>query len=193
MSLAFFLFHRFDEKKYQMTKLEKSKSDTRNKVYLRFILKEVYMDFAVELKNHLIEEEKVLDSIIASQKQVRFFVTKRDWMSLENEMKLLQDKANIFMTLEDERNQLIEKTSLEIGEEKVKQICKSENLLKEVKRKLVFSKIENDSLNTYIEITKNFLQGIFETVVPTRRNTLYSRTGNIVRPVPESLLVNTLG
>ena len=69
----------------------------------------------------------------------------------------------------------------------------AENLLKEVKRKLVFSKIENDSLNTYIEITKNFLQGIFETVVPTRRNTLYSRTGNIVRPVPESLLVNTLG
>ena len=79
------------------------------------------------------------------------------------------------------------------GKENVEKILKSENQLKEVKRKLIFSKIENDSLNTYIAITKNFLQGIFETVVPQRRNTLYSRTGNIVRPVPESMLINTLG
>ena len=193
MSLAFFLFHRFNEKKYQMTKLEKSKSDTRNKVYLRFILKERFMDFATELKNHLTKEENLLDSIIASQKQVRLFVTKRDWLSLENEMKILEEKANNFMTLEDERNQFVENAKMILGEENVEKILKSENQLKEVKRKLIFSKIENDSLNTYIAITKNFLQGIFETVVPQRRNTLYSRTGNIVRPVPESLLINTLG
>lgn len=151
------------------------------------------MDFSVELKNHLIKEDMLLDSIIASQKQVRLLVTKRDWFGLESEMKSLGEKANEFMSLEDEKNQLIEKAKVEIGEESVNQICKQEFLLKEVKRKLIFSKIENDSLNTYIAITKNFLQGIFDTVVPQRRNTLYSRTGNIVRPVPESMLINTLG
>ena len=151
------------------------------------------MDFATELKNHLTKEETVLDSIIASQKKVRLFVTKRDWMSLENEMKSLEDKANDFMILEDERNKLTEKATLEMGEETVNKISKEEPLLKEVKRKLIFSKIENDSLNTYIAITKNFLQGIFDTVVPTGRNTLYSRKGNLVRTSPDSMLVNTLG
>ena len=135
----------------------------------------------------------MLDSIIASQKQVRLFVTKRDWVSLENEMKSLEDKANDFMILEDERNKLTEKATLEMGEETVNKIFKEEPLLKEVKRKLIFSKIENDSLNTYIAITKNFLQGIFDTVVPTGRNTLYSRKGNLVRTSPDSMLVNTLG
>lgn len=151
------------------------------------------MDFATELKNHLTKEETVLNSIIASQKQVRLFVTKRDWMSLENEMKSLEDKANDFMILEDERNKLTEKATLEMGEETVNKISKEEPLLKEVKRKLIFSKIENDSLNTYIAITKNFLQGIFDTVVPTGRNTLYSSKGNLVRTSPDSMLVNTLG
>ena len=151
------------------------------------------MDFSTELKKHLTKEDTLLDSIIESQKQVRLVVTKRDWLGLEKEMKVLEDKANDFVILEDEKNQLIEKATLEIGEEEVKKVIKSENLVKEVKRKLIFSKIENDSLNTYIEITKNFLQGIFDTVVPTRRNTLYSRNGNIVRHVPESMLVNTLG
>lgn len=151
------------------------------------------MDFATELKNHLTKEETMLDSIIASQKQVRLFVTKRDWVSLENEMKSLEDKANDFMILEDERNKLTEKATLEMGEETVNKISKEEPLLKEVKRKLIFSKIENDSLNTYIAITKNFLQGIFDTVVPTGRNTLYSRKGNLVRTSPDSMLVNTLG
>ena len=151
------------------------------------------MNFATELKNHLTKEETVLDSIIASQKEVRLFVTKRDWMSLENEMKSLEDKANDFMILEDERNKLTEKATLEMGEETVNKISKEEPLLKEVKRKLIFSKIENDSLNTYIAITKNFLQGIFDTVVPTGRNTLYSRKGNLVRTSPDSMLVNTLG
>ena len=160
---------------------------------LKLTLKEFYMDFATELKNHLTKEDSILDSIIASQKQVRFFVTKRDWMSLESEMKALEDKANSFVALEDERNQFIEKATLELGKDEVNKILKSESQLKEVKRKLIFSKIENDSLNTYIAITKNFLQGIFDTVVPQRRNTLYSRNGNIVRSQPDSMLLNTLG
>ena len=151
------------------------------------------MDFSVELKNHLIKEDMLLDSIIASQKQVRLLVTKRDWFGLESEMKVLEDKANDFVALEDVKNQLLDKAKVEIGEESVNQICKEEFLLKEVKRKLIFSKIENDSLNTYIEITKKFLEGIYETAMPNRRNTLYSRTGNIVKHVPESMLINTLG
>ena len=84
------------------------------------------MDFATELKNHLTKEENLLDSIIASQKQVRLFVTKRDWLSLENEMKTLEEKANNFMTLEDERNQFIENAKKMIGKENVEKILKSE-------------------------------------------------------------------
>ena len=95
------------------------------------------MDFATELKNHLTKEENLLDSIIASQKQVRLFVTKRDWLSLENEMKILEEKANNFMTLEDERNQFVENAKMMLGKENVEKILTSENQLKEVKRKLI--------------------------------------------------------
>jgi hypothetical protein len=84
------------------------------------------MDFATELKNHLTKEENLLDSIIASQKQVRLFVTKRDWLSLENEMKILEEKANNFMTLEDERNQFVENAKMILGKENVEKIIKSE-------------------------------------------------------------------
>ena len=107
------------------------------------------MDFSVELKNHLVKEDMLLDSIIASQKQVRLLVTKRDWFGLESEMKSLGDKANEFMALEDVKNQLLDKAKLEIGEESVIQICKQEFLVKEVKRKLIFSKIENYKREPY--------------------------------------------
>lgn len=151
------------------------------------------MDFATDFKTYLIKEDSLLDSIIASQKKVRVLVTKRDWSALETEMNILEKKAEEFMILDEEKNQLINIATKKIGVAEVNKITKADTLVKEVKRKLIFSKIENDSLNTYIAITKNFLQGIFDTVVPSRRNTLYSRKGNLVKTVPDSMVLNILG
>ena len=64
--------------------------------------------------------------------------------------------------------------------------------LHQVRRKLSVSKVENDALNDYIRITKDFLQEVFDSVIPKNRNTVYSNTGSVIKPVPENLLINTV-
>ena len=65
-------------------------------------------------------------------------------------------------------------------------------VLHQVRRKLSASKVENDALNDYIRITKDFLQEVFDSVIPKNRNTVYSSSGSVVKPVPENLLINTV-
>ena len=59
-------------------------------------------------------------------------------------------------------------------------------------RKLLKSKVENNALGNYVKIVKDFVQGVIDNVVPQRRNTLYSRKGNIIKPQPESMVLNRL-
>ena len=65
-------------------------------------------------------------------------------------------------------------------------------VLHQVRRKLSASKVENDALNDYIRITKDFLQEVFDSVIPKNRNTVYSSSGSVVKPVPENLLINAV-
>lgn len=62
----------------------------------------------------------------------------------------------------------------------------------QVRQKLAVSKIENDVLNEYIRITQNFLQGVFESVLPQRRNMRYSPEGTVVKMQPQSVVVDTV-
>lgn len=110
-------------------------------------------------------------------------VTEKNWMHLESCMAQLQVLSDRFVELESSRIALSENIVL-AGDRDIAPV------LTQVRGKLQKSKIENHALNEYIKTTRKFLQGVFDSVVPQRRNTLYSRTGKIVRPELSSLVLN---
>lgn len=141
-----------------------------------------------ELFNDILNKESVLlDAIISVQKDIRRDVTARDWESLENHIELLGTLSSDFQMFDEKRAKMAatglkkEKTDYQAGNP----------LYHEVHQKLIKSRVENDSLNTYITVTRNFLQGVYDTVMPQRRNTLYSPRG-MVRSQPDSMFLNTL-
>lgn len=133
----------------------------------------------IEAKQELIavmqKENKLLDVILEQQSVLHECVSKKDWAHLEDAMTNLQALSDEFAELEDARTALSGDRSLAADAD-----CAP--VLSEVRGKLQKSKIENRALNEYIKTTRKFLQGVFDSVIPQRRNTLYSRTGNIVRP-----------
>jgi hypothetical protein len=59
-----------------------------------------------------------------------------------------------------------------------------------MKRLLVLSKSENDVFNTYISNARTLVTGMLETVLPARRNKIYTRRGSLASAPVESLVVN---
>ena len=65
-------------------------------------------------------------------------------------------------------------------------------LLAKVRGKLVRCRTENKALGDYINITRNFVQGVIDHSLPQTRSKVYSRNGNIIQKQPHSVVVNTL-
>lgn len=141
----------------------------------------------IEAKQELIavmqKENTLLDVILEQQSVLHDCVAKKDWAYLEDAMTNLQALSDEFAELEDARTALSGDASLASDAD-----CAP--VLSEVRGKLQKSKIENHALNEYIKTTRKFLQGVFDSVVPQRRNTLYSRTGKIVRPELSGVTLN---
>ncbi|MDE6067637.1 MAG: hypothetical protein K2F89_01610, partial [Treponemataceae bacterium] len=68
----------------------------------------------------------------------------------------------------------------------------SRELLAKLRSRLLKSKVQNFALNTYIETMQNFVRGVLENAVPQRRNVLYSREGKILKPEPQSVVLNKI-
>lgn len=157
-----------------------------------------------ELIRILKKEMDVLSSMLEKQRTLYAAVKERNWVHLEDELIGIDASSHLFMELEDERKSVIDSIfrmrGLNVGDAdpmyRVSRLfddalCADIRLaFREMKRLLLASKIENDSLNKYIATVRHFLQGIFDDVVPQRRNKLYSRRGQIVRCEPESLVLN---
>lgn len=141
----------------------------------------------IETKQKLIavmqQENDLLDVILEQQTLLHECVTEKNWMHLQDCMSNLQVLSDRFVELETERTALSENIVMAAD-------CDIAPVLTEVRGKLQKSKIENHALNEYIKTTRKFLQGVFDSVVPQRRNTLYSRTGKIVRPELSSVVLN---
>ena len=129
------------------------------------------------------EESALLDTILAQQSVLHVCVTSRKWDELEEAMSRLQALSDTFTELEEERMTLSERINLAVESDIAP-------VMQQVRSKLIKSKVENTALNEYIKMTRRFLQGVFDSVVPQRRNTLYSRTGEIVKPELSSIVVN---
>ena len=135
-----------------------------------------------KLAEILTEENSVLDSILASQAKLYSTVKEKDWASLEETMAQMNVLASRFSALDVKRDEIFAAGYELSSEEK--------NLVLEFRSRFLKSKIENQALNTYIETMQNFVRGVLENAVPQRRNVLYSREGKIVKPEPESVVLN---
>ena len=147
----------------------------------------------------LLAQNAILEDIISQQKIVHTAVTNKEWKVTEDSLRDLKNLTEKFRKLEQIRVQLCEK----ICPENSKNMTEVAEMLPlalktpfiatfhEVRQKLTVSKIENKAINDYIRITQTFLQGVMESVIPQRRNKVYSRTGAIVKNQPESVVLNT--
>lgn len=165
---------------------------------------------AADLLAILTAQNQVLDSIIELQKLVRQAVTEKNWVDLETSLFKLNELTDSFTQMEASREEVccqicgvagshqgtpsqkvpdMHQVSTMLPDE-VRPMVRE--VLHQVRRKLSASKVENDALNDYIRITKDFLQEVFDSVIPKNRNTVYSSSGSVVKPVPENLLINTV-
>jgi len=131
------------------------------------------------------EENVLLDKILGQQTVLHNCVRKKDWDALNRNIENLQNLSDMFVELEEKRMSLSQNIDMASDED-------VSPVLTEVRGKLQKSKVENTVLNEYISTTRKFLQGVFDSVVPQRRNTLYSNKGQIVKPELSSVVLNQM-
>ena len=100
-------------------------------------------------------------------------------MSLISDINLLSDS---FQKLE----QLRETMQSEIPAEELRVYFEK---LGSMRSKLTKSKVENQALSKYLSITRGFVQGVIDTVIP--QNKVYTKKG-VVQSQPQSVVLNEL-
>ncbi len=142
----------------------------------------------LELKNTICQtlksEAELLDKIIEVQRGVHECVLKRKWLLLEEKIAKMNELSSCFTELDKKREELEAEYSFKDFE--------LAGAKAQVKSRLLKSKLENKVLNEYIFTTKNFLQGIFDQVLPERRNVTYSRYGKIVKPELHNVVLDQI-
>lgn len=131
------------------------------------------------------EENALLDKILEQQTVLHDCVRDKDWEMLNRNIENLQTLSDQFVELEEKRMELSANIDL-ASDETISPV------LSEVRGKLQKSKVENKVLNEYISTTRKFLQGVFDSVVPQRRNVLYSNKGQVVKPELNSIVLNQM-
>lgn len=131
------------------------------------------------------EENSLLDRILEQQTLLHNCVKEKDWEKLNKNIENLQNLSDHFVELEEKRMALSRDVDMASDVE-------ISPVLTEVRGKLQKSKVENKVLNEYITTTRKFLQGVFDSVVPQRRNILYSNKGQIVKPELNSVVLNQM-
>ncbi len=150
----------------------------------------------------LLEEAKLLSVILEKQRAIRNCVNNKEWVRLEQGLEDISNLSSSFQELEKRREQYFaEAASLAgiPGEQSLYIFSRifsprlREDILRNfrsIRQELVISRIENNSLNRYIASATALLKGLFEDVVPQRRNKIYSRRGTIAAREPDSLIFN---
>jgi hypothetical protein len=152
----------------------------------------------------LADQTVLLDRILETQKKIKDVVNAKDWEGLGDTLAEFDKLAGDFPVKEAERNRLCAVITgrqeagtpvdmfavLDHIPQAYKESIRSGFM--QIRRKLAVSRIENAALNDYLRITGNFLQGIFNHLTEKRTNTVYSRSGGIVRSQPDRLILDTL-
>lgn len=140
-------------------------------------------EIKTQLLSVLQEEDALLDQILQQQTLLHKNVVEKDWNSLNDNIMNLQVLSDGFVSLEEKRVAISEELN---GDDEFNGVLGS------VRSKLNKSKIENHVLNEYISTTRKFLQGVFDKVVPQKRNVVYSKNGTLTKPEVGSILFNQI-
>lgn len=155
---------------------------------------------AKRLYDVLLAQTELINQIYQMQKSVRSCVTNRDWDSLQSTLYYINELSEGFTELEERRVSYFKDFGAAIGSD-ITNVVKNippqfknpiQSVFNDMKKKLLASKIENDAINEYVKLSQEFLQGIFDSVLPQRRNTLYSRTGSLIKNQPDSIVLNAV-
>ena len=129
------------------------------------------------------KEEVILDELVKAQNQLRKAVTEKNWESLTKIINTINTVSGNFLEADSKREELQDMM-------KIDEVRPYFERLGNMRAKLLKCKIENQALSKYVNITKNFIQGVVEDALPQSGNKVYSKTGKIVQPQPQSVVLN---
>ena len=136
-----------------------------------------------DFEDILEREEGILDELVKAQDQLRKSVTEKNWESLTRIINTINTVSGNFLETDAQREELQDMMKMD----EVKPYFER---LGNMRAKLLKCKIENQALSKYVNITKNFIQGVVEDALPQSRSKVYSKTGKIVQPMPQSVVLN---
>ena len=136
-----------------------------------------------DFEDILEKEEGILDELVKSQNQLRKAVTEKNWESLTKIINTINTVSADFLEADAQREELQDMMKMD----EVKPYFER---LGNMRAKLLKCKIENQALSKYVNITKNFIQGVVDDALPQSRSKVYSKTGKIVQPMPQSVVLN---
>lgn len=153
----------------------------------------------LELNDVFVKQSEKLSAILAQQHVVHDAVTERNWAWLEIALKQLDILTTEVAELDKKMQTLLEE--LKIDEvSKIYELSSEfstalrDELLSNFRtmhQKLNISRIENEALQDYIRISKTFLDEVMEVAVPNCGK-VYSRSGEIVKTMPNSLVYDSV-
>ena len=141
------------------------------------------MENMTEFESILTEEEKILDELVKNQNMLRKAVSEKNWENLTKIITNINTISNNFLDVDTERELLQDMM-------KIDEIKPYFERLGAMRAKLLKCKIENQALSKYVNITRNFIQGVVEEALPQSGNKVYSKNGKIVQPQPQSVVLN---
>ena len=139
-----------------------------------------------ELLQILNAQNDVLDCMLTEQGKIHDTVRERKWMELEQCLTNVQAYSDAFVNLDQCRETFVGDQKELYLEPEIEPVYVS------VRTKLSRSKIENSALATYVETTRDFIDGVLQACVPQQRNTLYAPEGTLVKPESYGVVVDTL-
>lgn len=160
-------------------------------------------DFVAQLEKNLLSGIELLGDVYSCQKRMYQAVVARDWVRVQSESDNMKVFTAAYAEIERKREALLASYARALPascpnpgfytitctlEPDARERVNS--LYRETKRLMVLSRTENDVLNSYIVNAKALVSGILETVVPARKNKIYTRKGSIAPAAAESLVVN---
>ncbi len=138
---------------------------------------------AKEFEQILEKEEQILDDLLKSQGQLRKAVTDKNWESLTRIINTINTISSNFLETDSEREDMQDMMKMD-------EVRPYFERLGDMRTKLLKCKIENQALSKYVNITKNFIQGVVDDALPQSGNKVYSKSGRIVQPQPQSVVLD---
>ena len=158
------------------------------------------MKIMENLEELLIKEITVITNLIACQKRMYQAVVKRDWILFQKELMFSGKMTETFMDLEEMRLSVLSETKIDrdlISDFYSSTAClpeerrvRANELYRELKKILLLSQSENRVLQAYVSNARTVVSGIVDTLLPVRKNKIYSNKGSLISTNVESLVLN---